>query len=81
MPRQPMMLTCKNVCENSTELIERKSGLWARFMFRVHLMMCKHCRRFVRQLEATMGVTRRVDQADEPSDEEIDRIVERLKQQ
>lgn len=74
------MLTCKEVCENATGLTERKTGLWHRLMLRLHLMMCRHCRNFLRQLDLVMGATRRLDEPEAPTDEEIDRILARLRQ-
>ena len=67
-----MMPSCKEICENATELSQGKTGLVDRIMFRIHMMICKHCRDFVRQFNAIMGATQKVDSPDAPSDEDIE---------
>ncbi len=71
------MLTCKDVCDNATNYLEGPTTLLERINLRVHLLMCKHCRRFVRQFNLTIGVAQELEQ-DSPSDDEINVLVEKL---
>jgi len=75
------MQSCKQVCENATELKNEETTFLRRLTLRFHLLMCKHCRRFVRQLDATMSATRELDEPEAPSEEEINRVLERLGKQ
>jgi hypothetical protein len=44
------MIRCKEVATLlSTDQVAYQS-VWRRIAFRLHLMMCRHCRRFARQL-------------------------------
>ena len=47
------MLTCKEITELVTAYAEGQLGLMDRLRFRMHIGMCKHCRAYVRQLQAT----------------------------
>jgi len=58
-----------------------ETTLVRRLTLRFHLLICKHCRRFVRQLDATRGATRKLDEPEAPSEEEVDRVLERLRKQ
>ncbi|ASK35402.1 cupin domain-containing protein [Alloalcanivorax mobilis] len=47
------MLSCKHLVDNADRLIdgaELRPG--QRFALRAHLMICRHCRRYLRQLRA-----------------------------
>ncbi len=48
-----MMPTCRETTEKVTDAREGKLSMWARVRYFVHLGMCHHCRRFVRQLDET----------------------------
>ena len=45
------MLKCKDVVQMASEHSERPNTLSARMGLWFHLLMCKYCRRFVRQLQ------------------------------
>ena len=44
------MLSCERAAALSSESMERRLTLRERFALRVHLAMCKLCRRFTRQI-------------------------------
>lgn len=44
------MLSCKEVTHLVSESLDRKLPLWQRLMVRLHLLMCKFCSRFQRQM-------------------------------
>lgn len=52
------MLTCKQVTERASLYVDRELGLWPRLQFRLHLMMCQHCRRYIEQIEAVVRLLR-----------------------
>ncbi|NJO35460.1 MAG: zf-HC2 domain-containing protein [Rhodospirillales bacterium] len=52
------MLTCKEVTERASLYVDRELGLWARLQFRLHLIMCQHCRRYMEQIETVVRLLR-----------------------
>ncbi|MDH5545557.1 MAG: zf-HC2 domain-containing protein [Gammaproteobacteria bacterium] len=54
------MLSCKDITQMASDYRDHHMGVWQRMQFRVHLMMCTHCRRFMYQLETTIGSISRI---------------------
>lgn len=73
------MITCKQVTSAATEILDEPSTLWRRILFRLHLTICKSCRQYFKQFQVVVGAAQRMPKPDEPSDEEIEAIVKRLK--
>lgn len=48
-----MMPNCRETTQAVTDAREGKLSGWARVRYVIHLGMCHHCRRFVRQLDTT----------------------------
>ena len=48
------MLTCRQMTEIVTAYAEGKLSFGDRLRFHMHLGMCRHCRRYVRQVKATV---------------------------
>jgi predicted anti-sigma-YlaC factor YlaD len=51
------MLTCQEITELVTAYVERRMSLMQRARFRMHIGMCKHCRRYLRQMRTTVRLT------------------------
>ncbi len=47
------MLTCKELTELVTDYAEGNLSFVERLRFRMHIGMCRDCRRYVRQVKAT----------------------------
>jgi hypothetical protein len=62
------MLTCKEVTTLASEALDRKRTWRERFGMRLHLMMCKLCSRYVRQLRVLHEASRYL--AERPADPE-----------
>jgi hypothetical protein len=73
-----MIITCKRVSQTASDFIEGPTTLWQRTKLRLHLIICKHCRRYLRHLRLVIGVTRAMAPREEPTDAEIDALVGRL---
>lgn len=73
------MITCKDVCDTASDYLDTPPGLLTRLSLRMHLLICKHCRRYLRQLAMSNRAARKLQPSYEPGDEEIDRLIERLK--
>ncbi|TVR02319.1 MAG: zf-HC2 domain-containing protein [Deltaproteobacteria bacterium] len=52
------MLKCREVYEIASDYIDGDLGRWARIQMRLHLAMCRHCSRLVRQLEYGRRIVR-----------------------
>jgi len=48
------MLTCKELTELITDYAEGRLSLSRRIAFRLHVMMCRHCRAYLRQMKLTI---------------------------
>ena len=74
------MLSCKDVSETVTDHLEGSTSFRDRVALRFHLLICKHCRRFYQQFQIAGGVSGRLgDEVSEPTDDEIDALVRKLK--
>lgn len=52
------MLSCREMSDLAAELLEERAHLPRRIAARWHLMTCRHCRRYLRQLRLTIGILR-----------------------
>ena len=71
------MLTCQEVTEKASQLIDGELGFADRIALRVHLLMCTKCRLFFKQFKALVenlpGVTR--SEPESPSAEFVTRVM------
>ena len=72
------MLSCKDLVAQSSDFLDGQLSLRERLGVRAHLAMCRHCRRFIRQMKVTQRVLRQLPDAAVP---ELDALAERLAQQ
>jgi len=49
-----MMLNCREMTENATSYLEGRLGWGARIGIAMHVAMCRHCRRYFRQMKQTI---------------------------
>lgn len=66
------MLTCRDLSEIATDYLEGDLGLRQRTAIQLHLLMCKHCRRYVDQLAKTVALLRASAQSEAPGDDLLD---------
>lgn len=74
------MLKCKDVAELASRYVDHDLGVMQRAQIRLHLMMCRHCTRYVRQLRQTVALLKEIAPR-EPSVVDEARFVQLLKQQ
>ena len=74
------MITCKNISDSASDYLDGPTTFLQRLGLRFHLTLCVHCRRYVMQLKLTSQVAKQLFPVDEPTDEEIEHLVERLMQ-
>ena len=76
------MITCKEVSQEAHEFLDREMTLSRRLNLMTHLVICKHCRRYLKELRLTLRALQDTEILQEdtvPTDAEIDDIVEKLK--
>lgn len=77
------MISCKDIAQEAHDLLDGEVGFIRRVQIRYHLLICKYCRRYLRQLSLTLRTLREgevLQIPDEPSEAEIDEIVAKIKQ-
>lgn len=47
------MLSCKDVAERATAIVDGELGAWETLQVRLHLAMCKGCSAFIGQMRTT----------------------------
>ncbi|KAA0953171.1 anti-sigma factor [Pseudomonas sp. ANT_H12B] len=69
------MLTCKEQVARSSDYLDGQLSFRERLMMRHHLMFCRNCRRFVRQMRLMQATLREMPEDAVP---DVDKIAERL---
>ncbi|WAG80463.1 zf-HC2 domain-containing protein [Metapseudomonas furukawaii] len=69
------MLTCKELVARSSDLLDGQLGFRERLAVRRHLVLCRNCRRFIKQMKLAQAVVRQMP--DEPP-ADADDLAERL---
>ena len=75
------MLKCRDVLEQADAYLANEMTPWQRVGFRVHLTLCRHCRRYIKNLRLTQAVSTKIPSSDEPSSEQLDAILLLIQQQ
>ena len=71
------MLTCRELTELVTDYLEGQLPLRQRLAFHMHIGMCSHCRRYLKQMRLTvdaMGKLPAVELPQDVSDELLERF-------
>lgn len=72
------MLSCKELVARSSDYLDRQLSFRERMAVRTHLLACRHCRRFIRQMRLTQATLRILPEGVDP---ELDRLAARLAEQ
>jgi predicted anti-sigma-YlaC factor YlaD len=70
------LLTCKNIVESSSDYLEGQLTGRGTLAFRMHLLLCSHCRRFMRHLRLTIDSMRSLPLDEALPEDEIRAIIE-----
>lgn len=66
------MMSCREITELVTAYAEGQLRLADRIRFTMHIGMCRHCRRYVRQLRATAKALGKLPPPEIPADLEAE---------
>ena len=71
------MLSCKQVATLASDYLDKNTSQTLNWKIRMHLLMCSHCRRFIKHLKITKQLTPKHQLLD---DKDVDVILEKIKQ-
>jgi predicted anti-sigma-YlaC factor YlaD len=72
------MLKCKQVASLASDYLDNNTHSQLNWKIRLHLIMCSHCRRFIRQLKVTNIVSRVV--LSDSINTNVDEVLKRIKE-
>lgn len=72
------MLSCREVVEQASEYLDQEMSWRRRLQYRVHLLMCHHCRRFTRQFAAGVTMLSRLSKRSDDHQAQIHKIQQQL---
>ena len=55
------MLSCKQIVAKSDKFLDRELTFKDRVQYRIHLFMCQHCQRFIKQLALSNKTAAKLD--------------------
>ncbi len=69
------MLKCQEVVEQADAYLASELTSWQRFQFNLHLMVCRHCRRYIKAFKITEQVSQQLPIANAMPDVDISALV------
>jgi predicted anti-sigma-YlaC factor YlaD len=73
-----MMMTCKEISLLASDYVDDEIHGMKRWKIRVHLLACKKCSRFVKQMRVVKDLLNETPTAEEPTEEHVHEIVEEI---
>lgn len=70
------MLKCREVVNNADQLLDGAVSRRQRLAIKMHLLMCRHCRRYVRQFQALLRAIPFMHS--QASDAEVSQVMEHI---
>jgi len=74
------MLKCRDILELADAYLANELNKWQRMQFRLHLAVCRNCRRYVRQLKLTQKVCQSLPIDQQVSEQQLDSILTLIQQ-
>jgi hypothetical protein len=78
------MLSCRDVGQKASDYLDGRLSWWTRIKVRLHILMCRHCRRYLVQLRLVIRALRlagKREQAARESEEATVRLLLRSREQ
>jgi hypothetical protein len=72
------MPSCKEIATAVSSGEIESAGLWRRLAIRLHMLICKHCREYVRQIGLLGDTARRAADGEQPDADELSEIERRV---
>jgi hypothetical protein len=58
-----LMYSCEQAAKLSSRAMEQPLGSWERMLLKAHLMMCRRCTNFTRQIKFLRRASRKIPEA------------------
>ncbi len=68
------MLSCRDLAEKASDHIEKKLTFRQAVSYRLHLLLCGYCRKFVRHLKTTIELSNNLPEPEPLSPTEAEKI-------
>lgn len=72
------MLRCRDIVRHGDAFLSGEMRGWRRAGFWLHLLFCRYCRRYVRQLRTTQAVSVALPPSVAMTDDEVDAVLARI---
>jgi hypothetical protein len=72
------MLRCRDIVLHGEAYLAGDMQGWQRVGFWLHLLFCRYCRRYVRQLKTTRSVSTAMPGVPPAAEDEVDAVLARL---
>ena len=72
------MLRCRDIVRHGDAFLSGEMRGWRRAGFWLHLLFCRYCRRYVRQLRTTQAVSVGLPPCVAMTDDEVDAVLARI---
>ena len=73
------MLSCKDITEKASDYLDKDLPFFTRLKVKMHLQICKHCKRYVEQLQLTIQALGKLKQTTNVDNSTVNSIVDALK--
>jgi len=73
--------TCKELVGSATNHIDGEVSILQKINFHFHLIICKHCRRYIEQLKLTVRLVNQSGELPIMTKEDRDKLVTKMKDQ
>lgn len=73
------MLSCKHIVDLGTDYLDQELGFWKKTEMKMHLLICRHCRRYMKQLKQTIAMLSRW-RLKQPSQEQLKQLKSKYQQ-
>lgn len=74
------MLKCRQMTQRASDHIDRELTFWPALQYRIHLLMCRRCRRFLHNFRQSIVMVRRLRRVS-VEQEQIDTVIQRIRAQ
>ena len=74
------MLSCKDITENANQYLDRELPFFTRLKVKIHLRMCQHCDRYVKQLQTTIRALGKMNRQEPVDDATVDSVLKHIKE-
>ena len=72
------MLKCKDIVDQASDYLDHEMPFGRRMQYRMHLFICRHCRNFSRQFDASVAMLKRLPTRQQKHRAGIDSVKQKI---